>query len=216
MTSDRHPMTITGKARLEAELKHLLQVERPEVVRAIEEARGHGDLSENADYDAAKERQAFCESRINDLQAKLAAADVGAHPLVGIGYGNLVFEQRHQSDFVMQRTAHATVPDILTKPHSWYLSVAVGTGLPGLVLGCWLLGKIGLTVHAAFLKAENWDTRCWLFGVLLMLGGFSIRLLFEDGFGGSHSYLFWILVASSLMISTNSGAKSLVSRQVMG
>ena len=76
MTSDRHPMTITGKARLEAELKHLLQVERPEVVRAIEEARGHGDLSENADYDAAKERQAFCESRINDLQAKLAAADV--------------------------------------------------------------------------------------------------------------------------------------------
>ena len=147
---------------------------------------------------------------------ELAAADVGAHPLVGIGYGNLVFEQRHQSDFVMQRTAHATVPDILTKPHSWYLSVAVGTGLPGLVLGCWLLGKIGLTVHAAFLKAENWDTRCWLFGVLLMLGGFSIRLLFEDGFGGSHSYLFWILVASSLMISTNSGAKSFVSRQVMG
>lgn len=76
MSSDRQPMTVKGKAQLDAELKHLLQVERPEVIKAIEEARGHGDLSENADYDAAKERQAFCESRINDLQAKLATADV--------------------------------------------------------------------------------------------------------------------------------------------
>lgn len=73
---DRQPMTIAGKAKLEAELKNLIQVERPSVIKAIEEARGHGDLSENADYDAAKERQAFIESRIADIQGKLANADV--------------------------------------------------------------------------------------------------------------------------------------------
>jgi len=69
-------MTVGGKARLEAELKNLLQVERPAVIRAIEEARGHGDLSENADYDAAKERQAFVEARIAEIQGKLANAEV--------------------------------------------------------------------------------------------------------------------------------------------
>ena len=69
-------MTVAGKARLEAELKNLLQVERPAVIKAIEEARGHGDLSENADYDAAKERQAFVEARIAEIQGKLANAEV--------------------------------------------------------------------------------------------------------------------------------------------
>ncbi len=76
MKSDRQPMTIQGKAKLEAELRHLIQVERPVVIKAIEEARGHGDLSENADYDAAKERQGFVESRIGDIQGKLANAEV--------------------------------------------------------------------------------------------------------------------------------------------
>ena len=60
----KFPMTIHGKKKLEEELKRLLHKERPEVIRAIEEARGHGDLSENADYDAAKERQAFVESQL--------------------------------------------------------------------------------------------------------------------------------------------------------
>ena len=69
-------MTLQGKEKLEAELKRLLSVERPDVIKAIEEARGHGDLSENADYDAAKERQAFVESRIADIQTKLANAEV--------------------------------------------------------------------------------------------------------------------------------------------
>ncbi len=76
MKADRQPMTIAGKAHLDAELKNLIQVERPAVIRAIEEARGHGDLSENADYDAAKERQAFVEARIADIQGKLANAEV--------------------------------------------------------------------------------------------------------------------------------------------
>ncbi|MEQ1665864.1 MAG: transcription elongation factor GreA [Bdellovibrionales bacterium] len=73
---DRQPMTAEGKLRLEKELKNLLQVERPSIIKAIEEARSNGDLSENADYDAAKERQAFCEARISDIQSKIANAEV--------------------------------------------------------------------------------------------------------------------------------------------
>ncbi len=73
---EKHPMTIEGKAKLDEELKDLLQVQRPAVIKAIEVARGHGDLSENADYDAAKERQGFIEARIGEIQAKLAVAEV--------------------------------------------------------------------------------------------------------------------------------------------
>ncbi|MBX7230826.1 MAG: transcription elongation factor GreA [Bdellovibrionales bacterium] len=76
MMTDRQPMTLAGKAKLENELKNLLHSERPSVIRAIEEARGHGDISENADYDAAKERQAFVEARIAEVQGKLANAEV--------------------------------------------------------------------------------------------------------------------------------------------
>lgn len=74
--SDRIPMTLEGKKKLEVELKHLMSVERPNVVKAIEEARGHGDLSENADYSAAKERQGFIEGRIQEINGKLALAEV--------------------------------------------------------------------------------------------------------------------------------------------
>lgn len=74
--SDRQPMTLAGKAKLESELKQLITVERPAVIKAIEEARGHGDLSENADYDAAKDRQAMIEGRIGDIQGKLANSEV--------------------------------------------------------------------------------------------------------------------------------------------
>jgi transcription elongation factor GreA len=74
--SDKQPITLKGKLVLENELKKLLQVDRPSVIKAIEEARGHGDLSENADYDAAKERQAYIEYRISDIQGKLANAEV--------------------------------------------------------------------------------------------------------------------------------------------
>ncbi|MCC7403696.1 MAG: transcription elongation factor GreA [Bdellovibrionales bacterium] len=75
MVSDKQPMTLTGKAMLESELKNLITVERPKVIRAIEEARGNGDLSENADYDAAKERQAWVEARIAEIQGKLVGAE---------------------------------------------------------------------------------------------------------------------------------------------
>src|SRR6201996_8092270 len=74
--SDRQPMTMAGKAKLENELKTLIHAERPSVIKAIEEARGHGDISENADYDAAKDRQAMIEGRIADIQGKLANSEV--------------------------------------------------------------------------------------------------------------------------------------------
>ena len=70
------PMTVEGAERLKAELQRLKGVERPSVIQAIAEARSHGDLSENADYDAAKERQGFIEGRIAEVESKLANAQV--------------------------------------------------------------------------------------------------------------------------------------------
>jgi transcription elongation factor GreA len=70
------PMTIEGAERLKAELHRLRTIERPTVIQALAEARSHGDLSENADYDAAKERQGFIEGRIAEVESKLANAQV--------------------------------------------------------------------------------------------------------------------------------------------
>ena len=70
----RKPITTQGKKNLEKLLKRLIHEERPKVIQAIKEARAHGDLSENADYDAAKEQQALLEGRIADLSEKLATA----------------------------------------------------------------------------------------------------------------------------------------------
>jgi transcription elongation factor GreA len=69
-------MTVKGKAMLEVELKRLLHEERPAIIKAIEEARAQGDISENAEYEAAKERQSMIEGRIADIQSKLATAEV--------------------------------------------------------------------------------------------------------------------------------------------
>ena len=73
---ERCPMTPAGYAKLEAELKHLKEVVRPEVVRQIEEARAHGDLSENAEYDAAKDRQGMTEARLRHVETQLATAEI--------------------------------------------------------------------------------------------------------------------------------------------
>ncbi|KAF3999368.1 transcription elongation factor GreA [Glaciimonas immobilis] len=70
------PLTKFGAESLKAELVRLKTKERPSVINAIAEARAHGDLSENADYDAAKERQGFIEGRIADLEGKLGAAQI--------------------------------------------------------------------------------------------------------------------------------------------
>jgi transcription elongation factor GreA len=76
MAEEKVPMTVKGKRALDEELKQLMTVERPTVVKAIEIARGHGDLKENADYSAAKERQSFIEGRIQDINSKLARAQI--------------------------------------------------------------------------------------------------------------------------------------------
>ena len=70
------PMTLKGYDQLQAELAHLKKTERPKVVADIAEARAHGDLKENAEYAAAKEKQGFIEGRIGEIGAKLASAEV--------------------------------------------------------------------------------------------------------------------------------------------
>ena len=84
------PMTVAGAERLKAELQRLKSVERPAIIQAIAEARSHGDLSENADYDAAKERQGFVEGRIAEIAHKLAGAQV-IDPAEVDGDGRVVF-----------------------------------------------------------------------------------------------------------------------------
>ena len=76
MSMEKVPMTIEGFAALEAELQRLKSEERPRIIRAIAEARAHGDLSENAEYHAAKEQQSFNEARVSELEDKVARADV--------------------------------------------------------------------------------------------------------------------------------------------
>jgi transcription elongation factor GreA len=70
------PLTVKGAELLRSELHQLKTVERPQVITAIQEARSHGDLSENAEYDAAKERQSFIEGRIVEVESKLANAQI--------------------------------------------------------------------------------------------------------------------------------------------
>ena len=72
----RTPMTLRGAEALRAELKRLKGEARPNIIKAIAEARGHGDLSENAEYHAAREQQSFIEGRIRDIEVKLANAEV--------------------------------------------------------------------------------------------------------------------------------------------
>jgi transcription elongation factor GreA len=72
----RHPMTLRGAERLRQELKQLKSEARPNVIKAIAEARAHGDLSENAEYHAARDQQSFIEGRINDIENRLGNCEV--------------------------------------------------------------------------------------------------------------------------------------------
>ena len=76
MSIKRTPMTLRGAEALRAELKRLKSEARPNVIKAIAEARGHGDLSENAEYHAAREQQGFIEGRIGEIEGKLANAEI--------------------------------------------------------------------------------------------------------------------------------------------
>jgi transcription elongation factor GreA len=90
---ERIPITREGYDSLKSELDRLKSVERPKNIRAIEEARGHGDLSENAEFEAAKERQGFIEGRVSELEYKLANADIidpGALPKDRAVFGSRV------------------------------------------------------------------------------------------------------------------------------
>jgi transcription elongation factor GreA len=73
---DKVPMTAAGHAAMMDEVKHLKSVERPRIIKAIEEARSHGDLSENAEYHAAKEQQGWTEARVAELEDKLSRAEI--------------------------------------------------------------------------------------------------------------------------------------------
>ena len=84
------PMTKRGADLLRSELQRLKTVERPAISQQIAEARSHGDLSENAEYDAAREKQGHCEARIRDIEAKLANANVVDPKLIDAG-GRCVF-----------------------------------------------------------------------------------------------------------------------------
>ena len=73
---DKVPMTAEGHSAMMDEVKHLKTVERPRIIKAIEEARSHGDLSENAEYHAAKEQQGWTEARVAELEDKLSRAEI--------------------------------------------------------------------------------------------------------------------------------------------
>ena len=83
MSMQRTPMTRAGFQRLRDELDRLKRVERPTIIKAIAEARSHGDLSENAEYHAAREKQSFIEGRINELEGKVNGAEVIDAPTGG-------------------------------------------------------------------------------------------------------------------------------------
>jgi transcription elongation factor GreA len=89
----RSPITRNGYNQLHKELENLKKVVRPQVIKAIEEARAHGDLSENAEYEAAKERQSFVEKKIHEIEQKLANSeimDICNVPNDRVGFGSVV------------------------------------------------------------------------------------------------------------------------------
>jgi len=107
----RVPVTPEGYKKIQEELERFLKVERPKNIQAIAEARAHGDLSENAEYHAAKERQSFIEGRIQELQTKLALAEI-IDPST-ISQSNVAFG--------------ATVKVLDTEANEEYIFVLVGT-----------------------------------------------------------------------------------------
>ena len=86
----RNPMTLRGSEALRSELKRLKTEDRPRVIKAIAEARSHGDLSENAEYHAAREQQGFIEGRIGEIEAKLSTAEI-IDPTSMPNHGKVIF-----------------------------------------------------------------------------------------------------------------------------
>lgn len=117
MAIDKTPMTSAGHAKLEAELKQLKGTERPAVIKAIEEARAHGDLSENAEYHAAKDKQGFIEARIMEIESQLAraqvidAADLSGNKVVFAATVTLADEDERQSRYQIVGAEEADVKE---------------------------------------------------------------------------------------------------------
>lgn len=105
---DKFPLTKDGFVALEAELKHLKGVDRPNIIAAIAEARSHGDLSENAEYSAAKEKQSFIEGRIQELEAVISRAQV-IDPSQNTG--NVIRFRRHRRCRRRRHRRRKIVPD---------------------------------------------------------------------------------------------------------
>jgi transcription elongation factor GreA len=131
------PLTLKGKKLLEDELKHLVTVEREQVKQAISEARELGDLKENAEYSAAKERQSIIEGRILDVQSKIArgrVVDVAAIKSVKVVFGATVTVYDHQKDttFTFQIVGE---DEAMTDPNKISYNSPLGKSLIGKEVG---------------------------------------------------------------------------------
>src|SRR4029434_576076 len=113
MAIQRTPMTRPGHERLRAALERLKRVERPAITRAIAEARAHGDLSENAEYHAAREKQGFTEARIKDLEAKISTAEVIDPPTSGdrVTFGSTVRGEHNEGTETLSQSVGSEETD---------------------------------------------------------------------------------------------------------
>lgn len=134
---ERIPITREGIEKIRAELEHLETVSRPENIRAIEEARGHGDLSENAEYHAAKERQSFIDGKITDLKATIGKAeilDVDEGPKDTVVFGRTVLLYNIQTD---EEVTYQLLGPVESAPEEGRISVTspIGRALIGAKVG---------------------------------------------------------------------------------
>jgi transcription elongation factor GreA len=134
---DRIPITRAGLEKVKEELIRMERVERPANIRAIEEARGHGDLSENAEYHAAKERQSFIEGRINELRALIGQSEVielDANPSDTVVFGKTVRLYDINSE---EETSYQLLGPYESAPEEGSISVTspIGKALIGMKVG---------------------------------------------------------------------------------
>lgn len=134
---ERIPITREGLERLKGELHHLEKVERPQNIRAINEARGHGDITENAEYHAAKERQSFLDGKINELKAVIGRSqviDVEKGPADRVVFGRTVLLYNLQTD---EEIAYQLLGPYESEPENGKISVKspLGSALIGKEIG---------------------------------------------------------------------------------
>jgi len=125
---EKIPFTKGGLERLKTEFANLIKVERPDNIAAIEEARSHGDLSENAEYHAAKEKQSFLEGRMNELQDVIGRAevvDVDVGPLDTVVFGRIVQLYNLQTD---EEIAYQLLGPYESDPENGKISVSSPLG----------------------------------------------------------------------------------------